>query len=79
MKRIAIVTDSAASVPPELAKEVGLEIVPVGVQIDNQFHREGLDLTFEEFYAHLEEKESITTSQPSPGISRHLQQDRWKS
>ncbi len=67
MKRIAIVTDSAESVPPELAKEVGLKIVPVGVQIDNQFHREGLDLTFEEFYAHLEEKESITTSQPSPG------------
>lgn len=67
MKRIAIVTDSAASVPPELAREVELEIVPVGIQIDNQFLREGLDLTPEEFYAQLEEKESLTTSQPSPG------------
>lgn len=67
MKRIAIVTDSAASVPPELAKEVELEIVPVGIQIDNQFHREGLDITPEEFYAQLEKKENITTSQPSPG------------
>lgn len=67
MKRIAIVTDSAASVPPELAREVELEIVPVGIQIDNQFHREGVDITPEEFYAHLEEKENLTTSQPSPG------------
>jgi DegV family protein with EDD domain len=67
VKRIAIVTDSAASVPPELAREVELEIVPVGIQIDNQFHREGLDITPEEFYAQLEEKENITTSQPSPG------------
>lgn len=67
MKRIAIVTDSAASVPAELAREVELEIMPVGIQIDNQFHREGLDLTPEEFYALLEEKENVTTSQPSPG------------
>ena len=67
MKRIAIVTDSAASVPPELAREVKLEIVPVGVQIDNQFYREGLDITYEQFYARLEERENITTSQPSPG------------
>jgi len=67
VKRITIVTDSAASVPPELAREVELEIVPVGIQIDNQFLREGLDLTPEEFYAQLEEKEGLTTSQPSPG------------
>jgi len=67
VKRIAIVTDSAASVPPELAREVELEIVPVGIQIDNQFRREGLDITPEEFYTQLEAKENITTSQPSPG------------
>ena len=67
MKRIAIVTDSAASVPPELAREVGLEIVPIGIQIDNQFLREGIDITPEEFYRQLENKENITTSQPSPG------------
>lgn len=67
MKRIAIVTDSAASVPPELAREVELEIVPMGIQIGNQFLREGIDMTTEEFYKQLEEKENITTSQPSPG------------
>jgi DegV family protein with EDD domain len=67
VKRIAIVTDSAASVPPELAKEAELEIVPVGIQIDNRFLREGIDITAEEFYAQLEDKENITTSQPSPG------------
>jgi DegV family protein with EDD domain len=67
VKDIAIVTDSAASVPWELAREAGLEIVPVGIQIDNRFLREGVDITPEEFYAQLEEKENVTTSQPSPG------------
>jgi len=50
-----------------LAKEAELEIVPVGIQIDNRFLREGIDITAEEFYAQLEDKENITTSQPSPG------------
>lgn len=67
MRSVAIVTDSAASVPPELAREVGLEIVPVGIQIDNQFFREGIDITPEEFYSQLERKGNITTSQPAPG------------
>lgn len=67
MKSIAIVTDSAASVPPELAEAAQLEIVPVGIQFDNQFHREGIDITSEEFYAKLASKETLTTSQPSPG------------
>ena len=67
MKSIAIVTDSAASVPPELAEAAQLEIVPVGIQFDNQFHREGIDITSEEFYAKLASKKTLTTSQPSPG------------
>jgi len=67
VKSIAIVTDSAASVPPELAEAAQLEIVPVGIQFDNQFHREGIDITSEEFYAKLASKETLTTSQPSPG------------
>ena len=67
MDRIAIVTDSAASIPEEMVREAGLEIVPMGVQINHKIYREGIDITKEEFYAQLDTAERITTSQPSPG------------
>lgn len=67
MDNIAIVTDSAASIPEELAKESGLEIVPAGVQINGKIYREGIDISHQDFYAQLESAEDISTSQPSPG------------
>ena len=67
MDRIAIVTDSAASIPEELAKEAELEIVPMGVQINNKMYREGIDISKEEFYAQLDTADMVSTSQPSPG------------
>lgn len=67
MERIAIVTDSSAGIPPELVRKLDLEIVPIGVQINQQFYREGVDLVREHFYAQLDSARSISTSQPSPG------------
>lgn len=67
MDRIAIVTDSAASIPEELAKEAELEIVPMGVQINSKMYREGIDISKEEFYAQLDTADMVSTSQPSPG------------
>ena len=48
-------------------EEVELEIVPVGIQIDNQFFREGIDITPEEFYSAAERKGNIPTSQAGTG------------
>lgn len=67
MGSIAIVTDSSAGIPPELVCKMNLEIVPIGVQINQRFYREGVDLVREHFYAQLDNAKSISTSQPSPG------------
>lgn len=67
MKRIAIVTDSSAGIPPELVRKFDLNLVPIGVQINQQFYREGVDLEQKYFYDNLESSRSISTSQPSPG------------
>ncbi len=63
---VAIVTDSSAGIPREMAEKVNLNIIPMGIQIDNHIYREGLDITTEEFYAKFEDANSVSTSQPSP-------------
>lgn len=67
MEKIAIVTDSSAGIPPELARAVDLNIVPIGVQIDSTMYREGVDLQESCFYEKLERAGNISTSQPAPG------------
>lgn len=67
MGRIVVVTDSSAGIPRELAQKLDLEIVPIGIQINQQFYREGVDLDKGQFYAQLDSAQSISTSQPSPG------------
>ena len=66
---IALVTDSASQLPPELAAEFGVRVAPILVTIDGVEYREGVDLTADDFWAQVSNGEvpEITTSQPSPG------------
>ena len=66
---IALVTDSASQLPPELAAEFGVRIAPIIVNIDGVEYREGVDLTADDFWSRLGDGDipEITTSQPSPG------------
>ncbi|NLJ81337.1 MAG: DegV family protein [Firmicutes bacterium] len=67
MNLIAIVTDSSAGVPQEIAQKLNLNIVPVGVQINNKIYREGIDLPVDDFYEQLDKTGNVSTSQPAPG------------
>jgi DegV family protein with EDD domain len=67
MNRIAIVTDSTADIPKELASQYGITIVPLKVIINGKdTFLDGVNLQTEEFYQHLEMGHTSTTSQPSP-------------
>lgn len=50
---VGVVTDSVACVPPELAAELGIEVVPLSVAMDGQSYRDGVDLSPPEFYRRL--------------------------
>ena len=66
--RVSIVTDSAASLPAELADEADgyLHVVPHQIVIDGTTYREGLDVQPEEFYETLRRlKRPPNTSGPS--------------
>ena len=67
MKKIAIVTDSNSGFTPKEAKELGITVIPMPFNINGHEYYDGVDLTTEEFYKHLETDATISTSMPSIG------------
>ncbi len=68
MSQVGIVTDSTSCLPPDVVEEYGIHIVPVGLVIDGQLHRDGHDITLEEICRRFETFEKQpTTSAVSPG------------
>jgi DegV family protein with EDD domain len=64
---IKIVTDSTADLPPALAEELGITIVPLYVQFGNDTYRDRLDITEDKFYQRLiNDPIHPSTSQPTP-------------
>ena len=66
---IALVTDSNAQLPPELAERYGVTVVPLTVTVDGTPHLEGVDIDADAFYARFDGGAApvVATSQPSPG------------
>jgi DegV family protein with EDD domain len=50
---VKIVTDSLGDIPSEVAREMGITIVPINVHFGTQTFRDGIDLTAERFYDKL--------------------------
>jgi DegV family protein with EDD domain len=64
---IKIVTDSTADIPPELAKELGITIVPVYLRFGDDVFRDVVDISQDEFYRRLTHDPIIpSTTQPAP-------------
>ncbi|HSE08685.1 MAG TPA: DegV family protein [Nocardioidaceae bacterium] len=68
MSRIALVTDSTASLPPEVAEKHGVTVVPLQVVIGGKSYDEGVDggATPETVAAALREWTPVSTSRPTP-------------
>jgi len=68
MNKIAIVTDSTADIPKDLASQYGITVVPLKVIFNGEdTFLDGIDMQTEEFYQRLAENgQTATTSQPSP-------------
>jgi fatty acid kinase fatty acid binding subunit len=65
---VRIVTDSTSDVPPEVARELGITVIPLVLQIGSQTYRDKIDLSGEEFYRLLQETPGVpVTSQPPIG------------
>jgi len=68
MPKVAIVTDSIADLPPHVAEEFGITVVPLVVRFGSDVYRDGLDLSPDQFYERLKKSRVLPrTSAPSPG------------
>lgn len=67
--KVGIVTDSGSDIPRDLAAELGIEIIPFHVNLNNKEYRDGIDITQQEFYKKLvEQRLTPQTSQPALGV-----------
>jgi len=64
---VKVVTDSCSDITPQLARELGITVVPLYVQFGNETYRDNVDLSTEEFYHKLKTtKIHPTTSTVTP-------------
>jgi len=67
-RKIAVVTDSTAYIPPEQSEEHQIPVIPLWLIWDGERYRDGVDIEPPTFYRRLENAETMpTTSQPSTG------------
>ncbi len=65
---VRIMTDSVADLPPQVAEELGIAIVPLNVRFGEKVYRDGIDLTAEQFYDRLAHSEVMPVTSPVIGI-----------
>jgi len=64
---VAVVADSAANVPPDLAGELRIELVPLYLKFGDTEYRDGVDMAPRDFYRRLvRDDEAASTATPSP-------------
>ncbi len=65
---VAVVTDSQTCIPPPLAAELGITVLPYILHLDGRDYRDGIDITPREFYRRLPGlSQPASTSAISPG------------
>jgi DegV family protein with EDD domain len=68
MSRVALVTDSTASIPDDLVAAHDITVIPLQVVIGTQSYDEGTEATPEAVARALREKIPVSTSRPGPQV-----------
>ena len=61
---VKVVTDSTAQIEPEVAKRLGITVVPLKVRLGDETFREGVDITAEEFLHKLGRSSLMPSTYP---------------
>lgn len=76
MATVKVVTDSTSDLPPGVAEELGITVVPLYVHFGEEVYKDGVDITSEEFYRRLIQGPILPkTSAPSPDTFKQLYND----
>jgi fatty acid kinase fatty acid binding subunit len=70
---VAIVTDSSCDLPPEIAEQLHIHVIPNVLVIEGQSFLDGREISRQEFYERLPKMKNVpSTSAPSPGTFQAL-------
>jgi DegV family protein with EDD domain len=66
---IELITDSTSDLSPELARQLGVRVLPLTVLFGQESFRDGVDITHSEFYRRLRGADTLpTTTQINPEV-----------
>lgn len=63
---VRVVVDSTADLPQQTAQAEGITVVPLNVHFGDEVFKDGVDLSYDQFWDRLRAGEMPRTSQPSP-------------
>ena len=68
MKEVVVATDSAANLPQIVVEQLGIEVIPLWIRMDDESYRDGVDIQPLDFFQRLQQQfRRLQTSQPSLG------------
>ena len=63
-----VVTDSSSDIPPEVAQELGITVIPMYIRFGDEVYRDGIDIRADDLYKKISRSHRLPkTSIPSPG------------
>lgn len=65
MKRIAIATESSANLPPEVAEQNGINVIPLSIVWQDEALADGVEITPQQFYTRLRGDSYMPTTSAS--------------
>lgn len=64
MKKIGIVTDSAANLPAEFTQRGEIKVIPMRISFGRRTYLDGVDMSAADFYAKIQESEDLPIIEP---------------
>lgn len=61
-RKVIISTDSTADLTPELVEKYGIQVVPLGLEMDGQLYQDGVDIHPDDLYAYHERTGNLARS-----------------
>ncbi len=63
--KVRVVTDSTSDLPPEVARDLGITVVPAQIQFGEQVFLDGVELTTDDFYRRLQSSPVLPKTSPA--------------
>lgn len=79
MPEVAVMTDSVAQIPPEIARQHNIRVIPFSIIIQEEVYKDGVDIRPSELYQRMRTEEIVPrTSQPSLGEYLNFYKDAFE-